>query len=37
MTEEHICRNCGRDMWIQFVIQEKPVWFCDVCDWEEED
>jgi DNA-directed RNA polymerase subunit RPC12/RpoP len=35
--KEHICSRCGDDMWIQFVIQEKPVWFCDRCDWEEED
>jgi ribosomal protein L37AE/L43A len=37
MTEDHICPTCGSDMWVQFVIQDKPVWFCDDCDWEDED
>lgn len=37
MREEHVCPTCGRDMWIAFVIQDDPIWFCDDCDYDGDD
>jgi hypothetical protein len=34
--DEDICR-CGRQMWVSWWCQGKPVFFCDYCDVEEDD